>query len=102
MNFDVTNLMASFGAFLPEAVLGLFFVIALVIDAFVKQKRLIAYWALAGYAVAGWLAYARAAITPDGLVTGILADNSMLGDWTFPSSTQGAGEGMLVIDTFAI
>lgn len=102
MTFDVTNLLASFGAFLPEAVLGLFFVIALVIDALSKQKRLIAWWALAGYAIAGWLAYARAAITPDGLVFGILADNPLLGDWTFPASTQAVGEGMLVIDTFAI
>lgn len=102
MNVDITNLMASFGAFLPEAVLGLFFVIALVIDSLWQRKRLVAYWALAGYAVAGWLAYARAAITPDGIVYGILADNALRGDWTFPASHQAAGEGMFVIDTFAI
>src|SRR5687768_11210876 len=100
MNFDVTNLMASFGAFLPEAILGLFFVIALVIDSLGSRKRLVAYWALAGYAIAGYLAYSRAALTPGGLEFWILGDNSMMGDWTFPASHHAAGEGMLVIDTF--
>lgn len=105
MNIDFTHLAASFGSFLPEIALGLFFVIALVIDVMVRgSRKIVGYWALAGFALAGVLTLMR--IGPDipagGLGTGIVGKNDFLGDWIFKAGHQADGFGMYLIDDFAI
>jgi len=105
MNIDVAQLAASFGSFLPEIALGLFFVIALVFDALMRgTRRNMGYWALAGFVVAGVLVLLR--IAPDVPSGGLAADtagrNEFLGDWIFKAGHQAAGFGMYVIDDFAI
>jgi NADH-quinone oxidoreductase subunit N len=94
MNIDFTQLAASFGNFLPEIALGSFFVIALLIDAFVPgSKRVVAVLALVAFLVAGLLAIDQ---------IGLVRNNSFLGEWLFRATHQVAGQGMLVVDGFAI
>jgi NADH-quinone oxidoreductase subunit N len=93
MNIDFTQLAASFSNFLPEIALGSFFVIALLIDAFVSgSKRVVAYWALLGFVAAGALALGQLPLTR----------NPFLGEWIFKAAHQPFGQGMLVVDGFAI
>jgi NADH-quinone oxidoreductase subunit N len=104
MNFNVDQLATSFSAFLPEIALGLFFVIGLLLDAFMKgPKKNLGYWALAGFITAGLLALLH--VGPDvggGLATGAVGSNAFRGDWIFMASHQIAGQGMYLIDNFAI
>ncbi len=102
MDIDFTQVAASFGGFVPEAVLGLFFVGALLLEAFTHRRHLIAVWALLGYGIAGWFAFARVAITAHGLEYGVLGVNSFGGDWLFRMHDQVAGQGLYVVDDFAV
>jgi len=93
MNIDFTQLAASFGNFLPEILLGVIFVIALLVDAFTSgSKRSIAMLALLAFVGAGALAIGQRDI----------ANNSFLGEWLFKAGYQQAGQGMLVVDGFSI
>ena len=93
MNIDFTQLAASFGNFMPEIVLGSFFVIALLIDAFTKgSKRIVGIWALIAFVAAGALALGQRS----------LINSSVLGEWLFKAGYQQSGQGMLVVDGFSI
>lgn len=95
MDIDFIQLAASFRNFLPEIVLGVFFVLALVAEALAKgttARRAIAAFAFVGFALAGWLAYQQVPLT----------NNDFRGEWLFRADYQAFGQGMLVVDTFAI
>jgi NADH-quinone oxidoreductase subunit N len=95
MDTDFIQLGASFRNFLPEIVLGAFFVLALVAESFARSssaRRALAAFAFVGFAIAGWLAFAQVPLT----------ENDFRGEWIFRAGYQAFGQGMLVIDTFSI
>jgi len=93
MNIDFTQLAASFGNFLPEIVLGSFFVLALLLGVIVRRSTwIVAAWAMLGFVAAGVLAVAQIPLT----------DNPFLGEWLFKAGYQQFGQGMYLIDSFAI
>jgi NADH-quinone oxidoreductase subunit N len=95
MDIDFIQLAASFRNFLPEVVLGVFFVLALVAESFtrtVTARRVLAGFAILGFAMAGWLAYQQIALT----------HNDLRGIWIFNAAHHTLGQGMVVVDTFAI
>lgn len=89
---------------LPEGVLVLFFIVALVMDSMTKGSRRSMGWlALAGFALAGTAALLRLAPTPEGLIRLLaVGANDFHGDWFFPAERHGAGNGMVVVDDFAV
>jgi len=90
---DLTQVAVSFGHFLPEIALGGFFVVALLIDAFTRgSKKSVGVWALIGFVIAGWLAVNQLPLT----------ENSFLGEWLFKAGGEPYGQGMLVVDSFAV
>ncbi len=105
MDIDFVQLAASFASFLPEIVLGFFFVVAVLADSFSGgSRRGVGYLALVGFLLAGILAFLRIGPTlPDGqLELWTLGVNDFRGDWIFKASDQPFGVGMYVIDDFAI
>src|SRR6476620_2362373 len=100
MNIDFTQVALSFANFLPEIALGVFFIIALLLDAFIKgEKRVVmGLWALVGFIVAGWLAIQQGQQMPGNP----LYSKDLLGAWLFKAGHQPFGLGMLVIDSFSV
>ena len=95
MNIDFLQLGSSFRNFLPEIVLGTFFVLAIVAESLTKTssaRRAIGGFALVGFGLAGWLSLAQLELTR----------NDFAGEWIFRAAHQAFGQGMMVVDTFAI
>jgi NADH-quinone oxidoreductase subunit N len=95
MNIDFTQLLGSFRNFLPEIVLGAFFVVALIAESLAKSstaRRVLAGFTILGFAMAGWLAYMQLALT----------HNDFNGIWIFRADAQSLGQGMVVVDSFAV
>ncbi|MEO5931376.1 MAG: NADH-quinone oxidoreductase subunit N [Candidatus Kapaibacterium sp.] len=96
MNIDFSQLAASFGHFIPEIILGSFFVVALMVDAFTKgSKKTIGVLALVGFVAAGVVAFNS--VEP----VGSAGDAAMKG-FLFRAAHQVEGQGMLVVDNFAL
>ncbi len=104
MHTDSSALVLGIFGLLPEGVLILFFVIALLIDATVKGSRRGMGWlALTGFALAGLASVLRIAPDPTGSISLFaLGANPFHGDWFFPAERHGAGNGMTVVDDFAV
>ena len=94
MDIDFLQIASSFRNSLPEIALGAFFVVALLIDVLFRSgKRYItAAWAMLGFGVAGWLAMRQVELTR----------GEFGGEWLFKATHQAFGQGMLVVDDFAI
>jgi NADH-quinone oxidoreductase subunit N len=104
MNIDLSQIALSFANFRPEIVLGLFFVVALLIDAFTKgeKRTIMGVWALIGFVVAGWMALQQSPLLPSGMQNSALYSKDLYGAWLFKAGHQPFGLGMLVVDSFAV
>ena len=96
MPIDFTQLAASFASFLPEIALMICFIVAVLIDAFSRgSRRGLGWFALAGFLLAGALAFLRIGPTlPDGrLELWTLGVNDFHGDSISrpPISRSGSG-----------
>ncbi|MBC8145838.1 MAG: NADH-quinone oxidoreductase subunit N [bacterium] len=95
MNIDFIQLASSLKNFLPEIVLGTCFVLAIAAEAVAGRptaRRAIGGFAFVGFGLAGWMAYQQLALT----------DNDFRGEWLFKAGHQAFGQGMVVVDSFAI
>lgn len=104
MNVEHSSLLLGLFGLLPEVVLVLFFIAALVIDSMSRgSRRGMAWLTLTGYALAGMAAILGMAPLPDGSIEFFsLGQNDFRGDWFFPAQRFGAGNGMAVVDDFAV
>jgi NADH-quinone oxidoreductase subunit N len=103
MNIDLNQIILSFGNFWPEIALGIFFVVALLIDAFVKgeKRTIMGLWSILGFIVAGWLALRQSPLLPAGAASSLYS-RDLLGAWLFKAGHQPFGMGMLVVDSFSV
>jgi len=104
MNTEHSNLVLGLFGLMPEGVLILFFVAALLVDAMSKgSRRGMAWLMLVGFALAGTAAILRIGPLPDGTLSSfVLGQNDFRGDWFFPAQRHGNGNGMAVVDDFAV
>jgi NADH-quinone oxidoreductase subunit N len=93
MNAAHVQLAESFRLLLPEILLAVFFLIALLLDAGGRSRRvLVGSWTMLGFALAGVLALMQLSVT----------DARSPGVWIFRAAGAPYGTGMLVVDRFAI
>src|SRR5437870_11187636 len=97
MNIDFNQITSSFNHFTPEIILASFFTIGLLVDIVFKRgsRNVVGGWALLGFILAGWSAWKQASLTA-------LTQSDFHGEWLFKAAHQVFGQGMYVVDDFAI